>query len=401
MSSGFGGITLVKVGFLDLGTASWTGGLHYLRNLLYAVLMVPESKIDPLLLIGRKTDQKLIDTFNPFTKIAYTRVFDRNSLPWFVYKTLYRKTGSLHLINKLISRHDIDVVSHARFYGKSLDCPAVSWIPDLQFLRLPDMFSGREVRFLEKDMERMTHFSNLIILSSASAAEDFVHFFPAFKHKARVLHFVSQPHSEIYSMTITGELKRKYGLHGKFFMLPNQFWKHKNHRTVFEAVNILRTRGVQITVLCTGQPDDYRNPGHMESLKEYIRKNNLESSLRLLGLIDYRDVLCLMRNSVSVINPSLFEGWSSTVEEAKSIGKNIILSDIPVHREQNPPDTVYFKPHDADELAQVLKMKWETSGGGPDQELEEYAKRTLSERTIKFGICYERIVLESLDGSSN
>lgn len=44
----------------------------------------------------------------------------------------------------------------------------------------------------------------------------------------------------------------------------------------------------------------------------------------------------LMKHAIAIINPSLFEGGSTTVEEAKSLLKVIILSGIPVHREQNP-----------------------------------------------------------------
>ena len=42
-----------------------------------------------------------------------------------------------------------------------------------------------------------------------------------------------------------------------------------------------------------------------------------------------------------MINPSLFEGWSSTVEECKSVGKNMILSDLNVHKEQYPTQTFF------------------------------------------------------------
>lgn len=56
--------------------------------------------------------------------------------------------------------------------------------------------------------------------------------------------------------------------------------------------------------------------------------------MKLQGGVAYADVYALMRFSVRVINPSLFEGWSSAVEECKSVGKRLVLSGIPVHREQ-------------------------------------------------------------------
>ena len=67
-------------------------------------------------------------------------------------------------------------------------------------------------------------------------------------------------------------------------------------------------------------------------------------SSRCLGLVSYADLIGLMRYLTALINPSLFEGWSTTVEEAKSLGKTIILSDIPVHREQAPENGRFFDP---------------------------------------------------------
>jgi hypothetical protein len=113
-------------------------------------------------------------------------------------------------------------------------------------------------------------------------------------------------------------------------------------------------------------------------------------------MIDHADLFCLMRNCVSCLNPSLFEGWSTTVEEAKSMGKNMILSDIPVHREQNPPESIYFDHRNAEELAEILWWKYNHHDGGPDYHLEAIARELLTERTIRFAETYQKIVLESL-----
>jgi len=42
------------------------------------------------------------------------------------------------------------------------------------------------------------------------------------------------------------------------------------------------------------------------------------------------------------------------MEEARTLGKTIVLSDIPVHREQAPHQGVYFDPHEPEEPLQPL-----------------------------------------------
>ena len=77
-----------------------------------------------------------------------------------------------------------------------------------------------------------------------------------------------------------------------------------------------------------------------------------------MGLIPYSQVFALMKQSVAIINPSYFEGWSSTVEESKSIEKTIILSNISVHKEQSPVKGIYFNPDNENELADILALVW-------------------------------------------
>jgi hypothetical protein len=130
-----------------------------------------------------------------------------------------------------------------------------------------------------------------------------------------------------------------------------------------------------------------------------MKELQIEDNVILLGMIGYREVQMLMRYSVSVINPSYFEGWSSSVEECKSMGKNMIVSDIPVHREQNPQETLFFNPADEKDLAEKMKKKLELYSGGPDFNLELIAKEKLPERTLEFAGSYESIILELESGS--
>jgi hypothetical protein len=63
------------------------------------------------------------------------------------------------------------------------------------------------------------------------------------------------------------------------------------------------------------------------------------------------------------VQPSKSEGWSTVVEDARGLGKRILLSDIDVHREQDPPRAGYFRPDDAKELAARLREVLEEQPG--------------------------------------
>ena len=84
----------------------------------------------------------------------------------------------------------------------------------------------------------------------------------------------------------------------------------------------------------------------------------MSDNIIILGKVSYSVVRQHLIDSICVINPSVFEGWSTTVEEAKAFGKIVVLSNIPVHFEQNPNFSFYFDPSDAEELSSILLRLW-------------------------------------------
>ena len=89
-----------------------------------------------------------------------------------------------------------------------------------------------------------------------------------------------------------------------------------------------------MTFVCTGSDLGANADSYSLELLELIQSLSLGSNLRLLGILPRVDQIEVMRHCCAVIQPSLFEGWSTVVEDARAIGRPIIASDIPVHREQ-------------------------------------------------------------------
>ena len=78
-----------------------------------------------------------------------------------------------------------------------------------------------------------------------------------------------------------------------------------------------------------------------------------------------------MRKSLAIIQPSLFEGWSTIVEEARSIGKTIILSDLDVHKEQNFSKSIFFKRDSYKDLSSKLLNTYKDLNPGPNLDDEK------------------------------
>ncbi|MGH7230263.1 MAG: glycosyltransferase, partial [Nitrospiraceae bacterium] len=68
-----------------------------------------------------------------------------------------------------------------------------------------------------------------------------------------------------------------------------------------------------------------------------------------------------------------FEGWSTTVQDAKALGRPVLCSDLPVHREQAPCSMAFFPCDGPDILADILESIWPKLEPGPCPEIEAHA----------------------------
>lgn len=349
--------TVTRVGFVLSFEDGWLGGINYFRNLLTALYALPERDIEVVIFTGTRTPEDSFEGF-PDVQVVRSRFIDIGSLPWRIRFHWRKRFSYDYFLERLLKKHNIDVLSHSGWIGKGSSIPAIEWIPDFQHVRLPDFFSADEISVRDNIYRDMCENCATIILSSHDAQADLSRFAPKHESKSQVLQFVVSPIKAEHLIPDIKALEAKYEFSGKYFLLPNQFWKHKNHRVVIEALGLLHEEGDNVRVLTTGNDVDYRHPDYFKSLISRAERLGVKDDFCHLGLVPLSDLAGLMRGALAIINPSFFEGWSTTVEEAKSLDKRIILSDIPVHREQNPSHASFFPPDDARALAEKLREVW-------------------------------------------
>jgi glycosyltransferase involved in cell wall biosynthesis len=124
---------------------------------------------------------------------------------------------------------------------------------------------------------------------------------------------------------------------------------------VLEAIALLKNEGLDFQVVFTGSQSDPRNKEYFDTLSNFIKANGIEKYIKFLGFIERSEQLSLIANARAVIQPSLFEGWSTVVEDSKAVNQYIILSNINVHREQISENVSFFDPHSPEELANAIR----------------------------------------------
>jgi len=383
---------MVKVGMVLHVDSQWLGGLNYFRNLLSAIRSLPDSSVEPVIFTGTKSNESFAN-FPPFQMVRSSLVHS-GSPSWFLRKVVSYTSARDHMLEALLLKYDASVLSHSGYLGAGSPIASIGWIPDFQFVRLPALYSRQERSRRSRIYREMCERCDMVILSSESAKGDFRAFAPKYVDKVRVLKFVASPGPN-EGVPSLPELRQRYQFEGPYFLLPNQFWAHKNHRIVITALKLLRQQQKRLLVLATGSSVDDRNSGFYRSLMQYAEGCKVSDRFRVLGIIPFSDLAGLMKHAVALINPSTFEGWSTSVEESKSAGKQVLLSDLPVHREQSPEFGQYFPADDAEVLAKKLWATLQDFDVDADLARQNRARKAFPDRQREFARQYESIVLSA------
>jgi|SRR5579859_271664 len=262
--------------------------------------------------------------------------------------------------------------------------PSLVWIPDMQHVRLPANFTPEERQVRSRDYQAQLGWATFAVVTSDEVRRDLAALAPSQAGKLRLIHYVADVPADLYQEHPWTRLAA-YHLPEKFIYLPNQFWQHKNHGLVFEALARLAERQVRPVIVSTGNTFDYRRPAYFAELMQTLSRLNIREQVIILGQVARADVYHLIRQSICVLNPSRFEGLGLSVAESISIGKRVLVSDLPPLREQDAPGVVYFDPDQAGDLADKLEQAWTTLAPGPDERLEEAARSALPGRQTAFG----------------
>ena len=350
---------------------NWIGGTYYILNIIKALNQI-DDRDKPVLVIMHTPGSSLIE----IEKIGYPYL---EYLPFSV--TLTKAKKMLNRFYYFFSSKTLFTVKLPEpvenFYpaiNHSLDRSNISnyytWIGDFQEHYLPQFFSRLEILSRKFWHRLIVNSKTPVVFSSQDALDDFNKFYPRNKNKKAILRFASVLGKKYQQLDIK-DLKKKYGITGPYFIITNQFWKHKNHETAIKAFELLAKTEPNVQLVITGKEHDYRNPEYPAQLKRETLERNTDNRILFLGFIDREDQLKLMKESVAVVQPSLFEGWSTVVEDSKALGKFMIVSDLPIHREQLQANCLFFPPMDTMDLAAKMKSVLQTP---PNEQALDYEK---------------------------
>jgi glycosyltransferase involved in cell wall biosynthesis len=144
-----------------------------------------------------------------------------------------------------------------------------------------------------------------------------------------------------------------YGLTpGEYLFYPAQFWPHKNHVTLVDALLLLRNAGKPFKLVLTGS--DKGNRAHVES---YVAQLGLQDSVVFAGFVERGVLHQLYLNAFALVFASVMGPDNLPPLEAMALGCPVVSAAFNGAREQMGEAALFFEPVEAQEAAaQVLKL---------------------------------------------
>jgi glycosyltransferase involved in cell wall biosynthesis len=136
----------------------------------------------------------------------------------------------------------------------------------------------------------------------------------------------------------------------RFLLYPANWWKHKNHALLFQALAHLRhARGRRFDLVLTGFGQDADSP-----VRAAAAEHGVEDQVHGLGYRPVEELAYLYRHADMLVFPSLFEGFGIPLVEAMASGCPVVAA-----RDTSIPEVVgdaaeLFDPTSAVGLADAI-----------------------------------------------
>ncbi len=218
------------------------------------------------------------------------------------------------------------IVNHNYFYSP-MDCCHRDW------LEFPEQYNDRIFERRDRLYRAILPKAVRVIVDSATMA-DRIHFL----YQVDLTRIVALPYFAPLAVQqgtpddqdFPGHNGQHSGIPKPYLFYPAQFWPHKNHAYILEALKILRDRD-KVVVHAAFAGSDKGNQRFLEGL---TRSMALQEQVHFLGFVFDQEISELYRQALALVMPTYFGPSNIPPFEAFALGCPVIYSDFPCFREQ-------------------------------------------------------------------
>lgn len=144
-----------------------------------------------------------------------------------------------------------------------------------------------------------------------------------------------------------------YRLPDKFLFYPAQFWPHKNHLRLLEAVHRVAERYPDIALVLSGGKHHA-----FDEIKRRVEDLGMHERIRFVGYVPDTDLRALYKRAHALVMPTFFGPTNIPPLEAMAIGCPVLVSGIYGMPDQCGDAALYFDPNSVTQMVERIEQVW-------------------------------------------
>jgi len=133
-----------------------------------------------------------------------------------------------------------------------------------------------------------------------------------------------------------------------YVVYTGNLYPHKNMPTLFKAIKLLNGK-VNLAVVCARSVFSGR-------AEQYIRNEKVSNYVKFLGFVPDNELISLYSQSLSLVQPSLIEGFGLTGLEAMAVNTPVIAARASCLPEIYQNAALFFEPLDESDLSKKILL---------------------------------------------
>lgn len=243
----------------------------------------------------------------------------------------------------------------------------------------------REYRF-----GNICHFATAVLVDSEVGRKQVIDSYGLSPGKLFSLPYLP-PHYIIDSAT-PDDFDDRYRLPARFVFYPAQFWVHKNHDRLLQAVAVVRRSCPDVFLVLAG-PKRYE----YETLVRRVADLGLYDHVLFTGYIPDADLPEFYRRSRALVMPTFFGPTNIPPLEAFALGCPVAISGIYGIPEQTGDAALLFDPRSVDDIALAIERLWRDDEICKQLRDKGYA-RSRRWQQVDFNRCLQGVIDKLLHG---
>tara|TARA_B100001057_G_C22866833_1_gene956903 strand:- start:4322 stop:5509 length:1188 start_codon:yes stop_codon:yes gene_type:complete len=163
-----------------------------------------------------------------------------------------------------------------------------------------------------------------ILIDCEKSKNEFAHFYNCSKKKINIQPLL--PNLIFSKKELTPKLKDKRISNlnlKKTIFYPAQFWAHKNHSYLLDAILHMKNSGMgNYSFIFTG-----RDRGNLNFIREKIKKLDIEKNIHVIEYLNDEEIIYLYENCLSLVLPTFVGSTSLPLYEAFYFKSNVIYNN--------------------------------------------------------------------------